>query len=246
MSDNKHPTTPIVHCITNYVVANFVANGLVAIGASPIMGDEEREVEDLVQLADALSLNLGTVSERTVRSMKLAGEAAVKKGIPRVLDPVGTGASAYRLEAANAVIASARPTLIRCNAGEAAALLGVEWQGRGVDAGTGEADGASLAKALASKYATTVVISGGVDYISDGKTVLTNLTGHPDMTRVVGTGCLLSSLLAAWLTKDTSLEAIQDGMFRYGRAGERAVQSGIGGFSNALLEALTDEEVYTL
>ncbi|WP_342527185.1 hydroxyethylthiazole kinase [Chryseomicrobium sp. FSL W7-1435] len=237
--------SPIIHCITNYVVANFVANGLVASGASPIMGDEEQEVVELVQLADALSLNIGTLSERTVRSMKVAGEAAVKKGIPRVVDPVGAGASTYRLQSAKEVIAASRPTLIRCNAGEAAALLGVDWQGRGVDAGTGHADASSLAVELAKKYATTVVITGAVDFISDGKVVLRNHSGHPDMTRAVGTGCLLSSLLAAWLVKDTSLEAIQQGLYRYGRAGEMAVKSGIGGFSAALLEELANEEVYS-
>ena len=105
MSVNNIAPVPIVHCITNYVVANFVANGLVAAGASPIMGDEEQEVAELVQLADALSLNLGTLTERTVRSMKVAGEAALEKGIPRVVDPVGAGASAYRLQSAKEVMA---------------------------------------------------------------------------------------------------------------------------------------------
>ena len=243
MSVNNITPVPIVHCITNYVVANFVANGLVAAGASPIMGDEEREVAELVQLADALSLNLGTLTERTVRSMKVAGEAAVEKGIPRVVDPVGAGASAYRLQSAKEVIAAAQPTLIRCNAGEAAALLGKDWRGRGIDAGTGNQDVSALALELATVYNTTVVITGKVDFVSDGNVVLTNDSGHPDMTKAVGTGCLLSSLLAAWLVQDASLEAIRERLHEYGRAGEIAVKSGMGGFPAALLDVLATMEV---
>ncbi|WP_392455330.1 hydroxyethylthiazole kinase [Chryseomicrobium aureum] len=243
MSANENTYVPIVHCITNYVVANFVANGLVAAGASPIMGDEEQEVAELVALADALSLNLGTLTERTVRSMKVAGYAAVKKGIPRVVDPVGAGASAYRLQSAKEVIAAAQPTLIRCNAGEAAALLDAEWHGRGIDAGTGRQDVSALALELARVYKTTVVLTGEVDFISDGNVVLTNSSGHPDMTKAVGTGCLLSSLLAAWLVQDASLEGVQERLYQYGRAGELAVQSGIGGFPAALLDELAKKEV---
>lgn len=108
---------PIVHCITNHVVSNFQANGLLALGASPIMGEAYEEVEELAMLADALSLNIGTLNKLTLSSMLLAGKTANSKGIPIVLDPVGAGATAFRLSAIRQLIEDVNITVLRCNAG---------------------------------------------------------------------------------------------------------------------------------
>src|SRR5512141_87978 len=83
---------PLVHNITNYVVMNNTANALLAVGASPVMAHASEEVEEMVALAQALVINIGTLSRDWVDAMVKAGRAAKRKQIPVVLDPVGSGA----------------------------------------------------------------------------------------------------------------------------------------------------------
>lgn len=124
---------PLVHCMTNAVVMNFTANGLLSVGASPIMADAMEEVSDIVQIADALLINIGTLNARTVASMNLAIEIAAEKNIPIVLDPVGAGASQFRLKTVQQMLVNKQVTLLRCNAGELAAIAGANWEAYGVD-----------------------------------------------------------------------------------------------------------------
>ncbi len=95
--DRVRERRPLIHCITNYVTANDVANLLLACGASPIMADEPEEVEEITARCAGLCLNLGTPSRRTIPSLMRAGVKAGELGRPVVLDPVGVGASALRL-----------------------------------------------------------------------------------------------------------------------------------------------------
>src|SRR5436309_15329741 len=91
---------PLVHQITNYVVMNGTANATFALGALPVMAHAREEVEDMVGLAGALVLNIGTLSEAWIEAMVGAGRAANERGIPVVLDPVGAGATPYRTDTA--------------------------------------------------------------------------------------------------------------------------------------------------
>src|SRR5690348_18484788 len=104
---------PLVHQITNYVVMNETANATLAIGALPVMAHAREEVEEMVGLAAALVLNIGTLSEPWVESMLLAGRAATERGIPVVLDPVGAGATAYRTETARRILDEVGVTVLR-------------------------------------------------------------------------------------------------------------------------------------
>lgn len=194
---------PLVHCITNVVVTNFTANGLLSIGASPIMADAIEEVTDIVQLADALLVNIGTLNTQTVAAMDVALNVAAKKGIPIVLDPVGVGASKFRLETIHHFLQKNCVTLIRCNAGELAAIVGVYWQANGVDSGTGDADIEQLAKEVARRFSCLVVVTGEQDILSDGEMVKRIQGGHEKVTHVTGTGCLLSAICAALLASST-------------------------------------------
>lgn len=119
---------PLIHCITNYVVANFQANGLLALGASPVMADDSHEVEEMVAIAEALLINIGTLNDRTKEAMLLAGKKANTLGIPVILDPVGAGATVYRKETVHQLLTDIQFAVIRCNKGELAALVNVEWQ----------------------------------------------------------------------------------------------------------------------
>lgn len=192
-------SSPLVHCITNYVVANFTANGLLAIGASPVMADEVEEVADMVAISQGLLINIGTVNSRTVDSMLVAGRKANALGIPIVLDPVGIGATAYRKKVVMDLLSDIQFQCIRCNAGELAAIAGVSWEGKGVDSGIGNMDIVAVAKKVATIYKCLVVVTGPIDIVTDGQQVTEIDGGNELATRVTGMGCLLSAICAATL-----------------------------------------------
>ena len=237
---------PLIHCITNHVVSNFQANGLLALGVSPVMGDEQQEVAELTGHADALSLNIGTITERSFDSMLIAGHAAMDKGIPIVLDPVGAGATAYRLQAVKRLLTELDVTLLRCNAGELAAIAGADWQARGVDAGEGQGDLEAIAKQVADEYQTIVAATGTRDLVTDGNRTEYITGGDPLMASVTGMGCLLSAVLAAFLTEEESkrLDAIAYGLQFYANAGSRAAKIALnpGIFQISFLDELSKRQ----
>ena len=199
---------PLVHCMTNAVVMNFTANGLLSVGASPIMADAMEEVSDIVQIADALLINIGTLNARTVASMNLAIEIAAEKNIPIVLDPVGAGASQFRLKTVQQMLVDKQVTLLRCNAGELAAIAGANWEAYGVDSGTGEANIEQLAKEVAYHFSCFVIVTGEHDILTDGEHTKRISGGHEKVTQITGTGCLLSTICAALLA--SSKEPLRD------------------------------------
>lgn len=212
---------PLVHCITNYVVSNFTANGLLAIGASPVMADEVNEVEDMVSIANALLLNIGTVNERTLSSMLLAGKKANECNIPVVLDPVGVGATAYRKEAIQKIINEVNIDVLRCNIGELAAIANVPWNAKGVDSGVGEIDVPLIAKQTAKQLNCIVVVTGPSDYVTNGVSKVQVGGGDERATQLTGAGCLLSAICAASLTLEgNKLENIQHVLKEYKKVGE--------------------------
>ncbi|MFP3919416.1 hydroxyethylthiazole kinase [Lysinibacillus telephonicus] len=214
---------PLVHCITNYVVANFTANGMLAIGASPVMADEMDEVQEMVSIANALLLNIGTLNQRTLETMKLAGKKANELNIPVVLDPVGVGATKFRQNAVNEILNSINIQLIRCNAGELATIAGVNWHSKGVDSGEGSMDVASVAKQVAHQYNCLVIVTGAADYVTDGKNEEWVPGGNELMTQVTGTGCLLSAICAATLTLEgNKIQNLQNVLTDYKKVAENA------------------------
>ena len=129
---------PLVHQITNYVVMNETANATLALGALPVMAHAREEVEEMVGLAGALVLNIGTLSPHWVEAMLMAGKAANARGVPVVLDPVGAGATCYRTETAKRILAEVDVAVLRGNQGEVATLVGVAAEVRCVQSiGTG-------------------------------------------------------------------------------------------------------------
>ncbi|MFJ7665631.1 hydroxyethylthiazole kinase [Lysinibacillus sp. NPDC097195] len=188
---------PLIHCITNYVVANFQANGLLAIGASPVMADETLEVEEMVAISSALLINIGTLTSRTKESMLLAGKKANALGIPVLLDPVGVGATAFRKQTVQQLLKELRFAVIRCNIGELATIANVQWQQKGVDSGVGSISVEEKAKEIAKKYQCIVIVTGEEDFITDGHQAQWIIGGHLRMTEVTGTGCLLSAICCA-------------------------------------------------
>lgn len=117
-------TVPLVHHITNYVTVNDCANICICAGGSPVMTDAAGDVPDMVALADASVLNIGTLNPRTVESMMLAADAADAEGVPFVLDPVGAGATPYRTRVAEDLL-DLGPAVVKGNAGEIGVLSGL-------------------------------------------------------------------------------------------------------------------------
>lgn len=227
---------PLVHCMTNTVVTNFTANGLLAIGASPIMADAIEEVIHITQQADALLLNIGTINARVAESMHAAALTAAQHDIPIVLDPVGVGASAYRLQTVRTLLKHG-VTLIRGNAGELAAIADVAWDAKGVDGGSGVADVAAIAQTVARKYECHVIITGEEDIVTDGETVLRVAGGNVNVTRITGSGCLLGAICAAQLATNHTLDELAALLAQYKEAAVRATGS-IGTYAVTFLDAL--------
>lgn len=236
---------PIVHNITNFVVMNTTANALLAIGASPVMAHSRDEVEEMVGIARALVLNIGTLSEEWVESMVLAGRAARRRGIPIVLDPVGAGATTYRTATARRLLSEVAPTIVRGNASEMLAL-GAEVAGtRGVDSAHGTEEALEAARALSQAHGCVVSMSGATDIIVSGAKVARVRNGVPMMTRVTGTGCTASALTGAFAAVDSSpFQAAAHSMAMLGVAGELAAEraTGPGSFQMYLLDALSGLE----
>ena len=239
---------PLIHCITNIVVANFQANGLLALGASPVMADAVEEAADIAAVSSATVLNIGTLKKDTVEAIILAGNRAAQHGIPVVLDPVGVGATAFRKQSVLRILSEVDVTLIRCNAGEIAAIAGVQWAAKGVDAGEGDADIESIAQQVAQQYNCLVAVSGTVDIVTDGDKTLHITGGHPMMTRVTGVGCLLSSITGAFLAvaNKGQLETVSTALSFYKQVGENAAEmsNGPGDFPVHFLNALYATETY--
>lgn len=233
-----HQAKPLVHCMTNYVVANFTANGLLAIGASPVMADEVEEVADMVSIAGALLLNIGTVNTRTAKAMLVAGKKANESGVPVLLDPVGVGATPYRKSVVMEILHQVKIDVLRCNEGELASIYGVSWDSRGVDSGQGDMDTIEAAKEVARKYQCIVVVTGEVDLITDGQGVTNVHGGNILATRVTGTGCLLSAICAAVLaaSKQPMLE-LATTLKQYKQASEQSGEE-LGAFQINFINAL--------
>src|SRR5881397_1847825 len=154
---------PLVHQITNYVVMNETANATLALGALPVMAHAREEVEEMVALAGALVLNIGTLSPHWIEAMLLAGKAANERDVPVVLDPVGAGATRYRTDTVQRILDQVRVTVLRGNQGEVATLVGVQAEVRGVESMEVGGEVAELARAAARNLSLVASVTGPVD-----------------------------------------------------------------------------------
>jgi len=240
---------PLVHNITNYVVMNETANAILALGALPVMAHAREEVAEMVGLAGALVLNIGTLSEHWVDAMVVAGKAANERGVPVVLDPVGAGATAYRTETARRLLGEIDVTVLRGNAGEVATLVGVEAEVRGVESVGADGDPAGLARSAAEALGVVASVTGPVDHVSDGSRSAAVANGHPLLASITGTGCMSTAMTGCFLTgKDDPFEAAVEALVAFGVAGEDAAvgAKGPGSFHVALYDALAGLDPATL
>ncbi len=232
---------PLVQNITNFVAMDTAANAVLAVGASPAMVHAVEEVAEFGAVADALTINIGTLSGAWVESMRVAARTASSLGKPWVLDPVGVGATSFRRKAA-AMLLDLRPPIVRGNASEIIALAGIaQARQKGVDStqSTAEAEGSALS--LARTLRGTVVVTGAIDLVTDGERIVRIANGHPLMTRVTALGCALTAVTGAFaaVEKD-ALRAATAATAIFGLAGEMAARqaAGPGSLRVALMDAL--------
>lgn len=223
-----YQTRPLVHCISNPVSLNDCANFLLACGASPIMADSPEESAEITSASQALVLNLGMLNPTRYEAMQKSGKAANQNQIPIVLDPVGVGISPYRMEKAKELIQTVQFSVIRGNRSEIMSLCGITTSFHGIDA---EGDSPipeeelyDAAHNLSNTTGAIIEITSEADIITDGIRRVYVKGGSKSMTRITGTGCMLSALIGAFLTvkPENPLEASTIATAMMKRLGEAA------------------------
>lgn len=249
--DNMEKKPAMVHCITNYVTINDVANIILAAGASPIMADEWMEVSEITSLCDSLVINLGTLKQNTVKSMLLAGKKANELGHTIVFDPVGVGASKFRKDTAIKLLDEIQFSVIRGNISEIKTLYQGNESGYGVDAKKEDAlTGDNLEKviemikSLAKRTKAVIVVTGKTDLITDGKTIYFVKNGDLQMSRITGCGCMLDGVIASFIgsNQEQILKATTLAVCAMGICGEYAKEkaNGTGTFKVHLMDAMSN------
>lgn len=253
--ENVRKGSPLIHNITNYVTVNDVANIILACGGSPIMADEISEVEEITSICNALNINIGTLNERTIKSMFLAGERARQLGHPIVLDPVGVGASKIRSETALSLTEKVKPDVIRGNVSEIKALFLGNGSTRGVDASISDfvteenlPQMVDFAKKFSSKTGAVIAVTGKIDLVADDKKCFVIRNGCGEMSRITGTGCQLSGMIAAFVAVNSSekTEAVAAAVCAMGLAGEIAFSKMKAGDGNSSLRNGIIDAVYNM
>ena len=235
---------PLIHCVSNIVSANDCANLALAVGASPMMAQAPEEMVDITAISAATVLNTGTPDEEKFRACLLCGQAAAPLAQPVVLDPVGVGASPWRLERTEALLAAFRPTILRVNLGEARALLQLDSREQGVDspAASSREERLEIAVRLAQRRRTTVLLSGPEDIAADGSAAWCVTGGSDLMSKVTGTGCMLSVLCGVFAAVEPdrlSAAVLASAFWKVcSRRAELTVgERGPGSFRGALMDA---------
>ena len=231
---------PLVHCMTNDVVQSFTANVLLALHASPAMVIDADEAAQFSAVADALLINVGTLTRTRAAAMLAAVQSAGNAATPWTLDPVAVGALRLRSDFCQQLLMH-KPAAVRGNASEILALTLGRGGGRGVDTQHQAEDALCAARQLAQRCQTVVVVTGEVDYVTDGERTLQIAGGSALMTRVVGTGCALSAVVAGFAAlPGDRLQHIASACRIVARAGEQAAAraQGPGSFIPAFLDAL--------
>ena len=248
---------PLTHCITNSVTINDCANAVLAIGGSPFMAEDVEELEEVVTIADALVINIGKLSKEQINSMNISAEVANRTNTPIVLDPVGVGVTELRNRTTLNLINNYKMAAIRGNISEIKAiskLVGVIDENntaKGVDVNIDDivteenlkANG-EIIKELANRLDTTILASGPIDILSDGKTTIAIDNGDDMMPLITGSGCMLSSIVGSCIGGSAPLEGSLVAILAMNLAGEKARakvdenDEGTGSFRTYLIDYL--------
>lgn len=254
---NVREQVPLIHCITNYVTVNDVANVLLACGGSPIMADDAQEAEEITSICKGTVINIGTLNSRTISSMLLAGKKANEIGNIVVLDPVGAGATALRTQTTLQLLQQVQFSVIRGNISEIKTIYQGSGTTKGVDADISDAvteqnivQAVSFAKQLSKKTGAVIAITGAIDIVADSNKAYVIRNGHAMMSKITGTGCMLTAMIAAYCAANPNdiLKATVCAVSAMGYCGELAFQkcSGTSSFRMHLIDEISKLDDETL
>lgn len=218
---------PLILLVANSVTVRDVANGISLLGGSPLVTEAVDEVDDLVELADAICINLGTINPRQEKIITAVLQANLQYQKPIVLDPVACGSSQYRLRVAEKIIKSGQLTCIRGNAGEIASLLHQKETTHGIDSGIEVGDVEQNVEIAANKFKCLVMATGASDYVSDGYPGWITHFTSPNFTKWVGTGDMLSAICATFLAIEESISSLYTAVVYFTICGEMTKKDGI-------------------
>lgn len=255
-----HAATPLVHNITNYVTVNDVANVLLACGGSPIMSDEPKDVYDITSICGGLNINIGTLNERSIEAMMIAGMRAKELGHAILLDPVGAGASFLRTKTAQSIVEEVKPDIIRGNISEIKTLAKGSGTTKGVDADAADTvtddnldEMVEFVKSFAAQTGAVIAITGAIDLVADAEVCYVIRNGRKEMSRITGTGCQLSGMATAYAVAnpDNKVDAVAAAVCLMGLAGEigwSRMQEGDGNstYRNRIIDAIFHIDAKTL
>lgn len=259
--ENVSNCPPLVHSITNYVTVNDCANIVLACGGAPIMADDINEVEEIISICNALVINIGTLNERTVAAMIKAGKKANRLGRPVILDPVGAGASTLRTSTVFKLLEEVQFSVIRGNVSEIKTIDQGSGTTKGVDADISDAVNTdnldqmiAFAKALSEKTGAVIAMTGAIDIVADSQKALVIRNGHPMMSLITGTGCMLTAVIGSYCgaNPDHLLLATAAAVSCIGLCGELAFekvqtnQAGTASFRTYLIDAVSLMNAQTL
>ena len=235
---------PVIHHITNQVVMNVTANLTLAIGAAPVMADEPGEVSDMVSGSRCLVLNMGTLTEASLEAMSRAGARANKLHIPVILDPVGVGATDFRMRSFKKILDTVDLDVIKGNYDEIRSISGSESEGkrmRGVDSSAkgGLGERIAMAKGASAEFNAVVAITGKEDVVaSTGETGIIR-NGIEMLQLVTGSGCMATSVIAVFLAiGETPFHSTVFGLSLFGLSSEIADKRGPGTLGYALIDSI--------
>ena len=258
---NVRAQVPLIHCITNYVTLNDVANILLACGGSPIMADDAQEAAEMSSICNGTVINIGTLNARTVDSMITAGKKANELGHIVVLDPVGAGATTLRTETTFRLLNEIQFSVIRGNISEIKTVYQGSGTTKGVDADVSDTvteknleEVITFAKQLSQKTGAIIAITGAIDIVADSTKAYVIRNGHAMMSKITGTGCMLTGMVAAYCAANpqNKLEATVAAVSAMGYCGEIAFaktqkeNSGTSSFRMHLIDAVSQLDDNTL
>lgn len=239
----KHP---LIHCITNYVTINAVANIILASGASPAMAENPSETRDFAAIAQALYLNVGTLTVEQEQAMTEAIQGANSKSVPVIVDPVACGAIPRKMEVIAKLKEIGKISCYKGNIAEIKHMAGARSQARGVDSLDSGEGLEQACVTLAQKEKLVVAATGEFDVVADAKNVACLHNGTHLFGYITGAGCMVGGVVAAcigavptqpWLAAVTAITA-------FNIAGEKAAQ--ISGEAPGTFHSLLFDELYRL
>lgn len=233
---------PLIHAITNPISINQCANTAISLGAMPIMAEHPEEVEEITRTAKALLINLGNITDVRMRSMSISSKVAAEENIPIIIDAVGVACSTLRHDFLSEILQDISPALIKGNYSEIYALDNAEYRSRGVNAAPDlsvNAIGKSAIN-LAKKHHCLILATGKTDIVTDGERLFLIHNGHPRLSYVTGTGCMLGMLCTVFLSVCTNIRAVCMATAMMGICGEQASRhQGNGSFMTGLMDNLS-------